>query len=170
MQEQGGDEEKEEQREKEGERERESEGVMCHDKKASWDLCAWKCAQQYVMPLLSPYLLIDFNYLFLISQPVLSLRGQLRLTGKGGFPGAHIGIGELKEAPVRGAAASTVVHPIEHVRNDMLKGVRDKLEQQKTRDRGGDIRKKKKSTPDALDDRLLECNPINGVLFLRLCV
>lgn len=31
------------------------------------------------------------------------------------------------------------------------------------RDRGGDIRKKKKSIPDALDDRLLECNPINGV-------
>jgi len=68
------------------------------------------------------------------------------------------------------------VHPIEHVRNDMLKGMRQELEQQKkkktttTRDRGGDIRKKKKSTPDALDDRLLECNPINGILFLRLHV
>lgn len=106
---------------------------MCHDKKASWDLCAWKCAQQYAMPLLSPYLLIDFNYLFLISPPVLSLRGQQRLTGKGGFPGAHVGIGELKEAPVRGAAASTVVHPIEHVRNDMLKGMRQELEQQKNK-------------------------------------
>lgn len=80
---------------------------------------------------LSPYLLIFINYLFLISQPVLPLKGHQRLTGKGGFPGAHVGIGELKEAPVRGAAASTVVHPIEHVSNDMLKGVREELEQQK---------------------------------------
>ncbi len=96
---------------------------MCHDKKASWDLCACKCARQYVMPLLSPYLLIAFNYLFLISQPVLSLRGQQRLTGKVGFPGAHVGIGKLKEAPVRGAVVSTVVHPVEHVRNDMLEEV-----------------------------------------------
>lgn len=108
---------------------------MRHDKKASWDLCAWKCARQYVMPLLSPYLLIAFNYLFLISQPVLSLRGQQRLTGKVGFPGAHIGIGELKEAPVRGAVVSTVVHPIEHVRNDMLKEVREELEHEKKNER-----------------------------------
>lgn len=136
---------------------------MRHDKKASWDLCAWKCARQYVMPPLSPYLLITFNYLFLISQLVLLLRGQQRLTGKVGFPGAHVGIGELKEAPVRGAVVSTVVHPIEHVRNDMLKEVREELEHEKMRDRGGDVRKKEKSTPDALDDRLLECNPINGV-------
>lgn len=115
---------------------------------------------------LSPYLLIFVNYLFLISQPVLPLKGHQRLTGKGGFPGAQVGIGELKEAPVRGAVASTVVHPIKHVCNDMLKGVREELEQQKKkkkRDGGGDVRKKKKSTPDALDDRLLECNPINGV-------
>ncbi|KAL1271092.1 hypothetical protein QQF64_030108 [Cirrhinus molitorella] len=69
------------------------------------------------------------------NQPVLSPRGQQRLTGK----------------------------PIEHVRNEMLKEVREELEHEKMRDRGGDVRKKEKSTPDALDDRLLECNPINGV-------
>lgn len=50
-----------------GEKETESESVMRHDKKTSWDLCAWKCAQQYVMPLLSPYLLITIHFLFLIS-------------------------------------------------------------------------------------------------------
>lgn len=121
---------------------------MRHDKKASWDLCAWKCARQYVMPLLSPYLLIAFNYLFLISQPVLSLRGQQRLTGKVGFPGANVGIGELKEAPVSEAVVATVVHPIEHVRNDMLKEVREELEHEKKneRQRRGHKKEKQKHT------------------------
>lgn len=61
----------------------------------------------------------------------MSLRGQQRLTGKVGFPGAHVGIGELKEAPVGGAVVSTVVHPIEHVRNDMLEEVREELEHER---------------------------------------
>lgn len=50
----------------------------------------------------------------------------------------------------------------------MLKEVWEELEHEKMRDRGGDIRKKKKSIPDALDDRLLECNPISKTACKRM--